>query len=338
MKHTLLFKAIVGSQSFGTSTPTSDIDYKGVYIQPIDDILGFKYKQQFEVSKDETYFEIRRYIELLMSANPTVLELLYSPEDCIIQTSPQFEELKKHRHLFLTKKCLHSFGGYARQQIVKARGLDKKMNYEKDRIVRKDITEFMYVSDGRGGSQALSKFLEFSGLSEFDICVSKLTNFKNVYTMYIQDGGFIGKDRNNIYTSSIQKGLKPLTILNFNLDGYQAHCKDYKSYVTWLENRNVERYVDVENHQQRIDGKNLLHCRRLLDMAKEIAEIGTLNVRRPNAEYLLDIRRGKYDLETILKDSEQDIESLDDIYKNSKLPDDVDSEFVNELLVKIRKM
>lgn len=135
----LLFKAIVGSQSYGTSTPISDIDYKGVYIQDKNDILGFKYKEQITVTDDEVYYEVRRFIELLRTANPTVLELLYSPEECIIETSPQFQLIRDNRDKFLTKKCLKSFGGYAIAQIKKAEGLDKKMNWEKDKITRKDL-------------------------------------------------------------------------------------------------------------------------------------------------------------------------------------------------------
>ncbi len=64
----LVFQAIVGSQSYGTSTPTSDIDYKGVYQQDNNDILGFKYKEQITVTDDEVYYEVKRFLELLQTA------------------------------------------------------------------------------------------------------------------------------------------------------------------------------------------------------------------------------------------------------------------------------
>ena len=32
MNEDIIFKTIVGSQAYGTSTPESDIDYKGIYI------------------------------------------------------------------------------------------------------------------------------------------------------------------------------------------------------------------------------------------------------------------------------------------------------------------
>ena len=67
---------MVGSQAYGTATPNSDQDFKGVFIQHEDDILGFNYVEQYEVSKDECYYEVRRFLQLLQSANPTVLEML----------------------------------------------------------------------------------------------------------------------------------------------------------------------------------------------------------------------------------------------------------------------
>lgn len=48
----LIFEAIVGSQSYGTATPSSDEDRKFVYIQHPNEILGFKYQQQQEINKD----------------------------------------------------------------------------------------------------------------------------------------------------------------------------------------------------------------------------------------------------------------------------------------------
>lgn len=59
MKEKLIFKCIVGSQAYGTAIPTSDTDHKGVYCQTPDELLGFNYKEQIEVGKDEVYYEVR---------------------------------------------------------------------------------------------------------------------------------------------------------------------------------------------------------------------------------------------------------------------------------------
>ena len=79
-------------------------------------------------------------------------------------------------------------------------------------------------------------------------------------------------ESNALRLSSIPKGETPICNIVYNKDGYSEHCKDYKSYEEWLENRNEARWVDVKSHGQKIDGKNMMHCKRLISMAKEIAE------------------------------------------------------------------
>lgn len=346
----IIFKAIVGSQSYGTATPESDIDYKGVYMQSTDELTTFGYKEQIEKSKDECYYEVRRFLQLLQSANPTVLELLYSPKDCIEITSPQFELIVKHRDKFLTKRCLNSFGGYAVAQIKKAKALDKKMNWEKSRTVRKTPLDFIYLYED-GKTMPLKKWLKRENLDQKFCGLVGLKNFKECYALYYDNTnnknselgsviykGIVADKSNHIRLSSVPKGEKALAIVQYNKDGYSQHCKDYIQYQTWLKERNVQRYVDIKNHNQKIDGKNLNHCRRLLDMAIEIATQKTIIVRRPNSDYLRSIRKGEVSLEDIIDQAEKDLLLLNDLFKNSDLPDDCDPEFVNDLLLQIRKM
>lgn len=348
----LIFKAIVGSQSYGTATPTSDIDYKGVYMQPIDELISFGYKEQVEVSKDECYFEIRRFMQLLQSANPTVLELLFSPSDCIITTSPQFDLLVQHRNMFLTQKCLLSFGGYATAQIKKARGLDKKMNWERARVERKSPIDFVYCYVN-GKTMPIEKWLQQEGKQQEHCGLVALDHFRDCYALYYDDQatetsdddykslgfkGIVLDDSNSIRLSSIPMGMTPATIVYYNKDGYSMHCRDYRDYENWLENRNTQRYVDIKGHSQQIDGKNLLHCRRLLDMAMEIARDKTIHVRRPNAAYLLSIRKGEVDLDTIINQAEQDLKALDELFAQSNLPAECDMHVVNDLLLQIRHL
>lgn len=353
----LIFKAVTGSQSYGTSTPTSDTDYKGVYMQSVDELISFGYKEQVEVGKDECYYELRRFIQLLQSANPTVLELLYSPEDCIITTSPQFDLLVQNRERFLTQKCLLSFGGYAVAQIKKAKGLDKKMNYEKDRMTRKDVLDFCYVLNTDSfGTLPLKDYLKRENKQQEHFGLSKLTHFRDCYSVFYDhlaemkstnpkfEGkglgyrGVVGEDSNDVRLSDIPKYAVRETVLYFNKDGYSMHCKDYNDYEVWLKNKNEQRFIDIKGHNQKIDGKNLLHCRRLLDMAIEIATEKTITIRRKNADYLLAIRRGEVELDSIIKRAETDLLSLNELFKNSGLPLDCDKDFVNDLLLKIRHL
>jgi hypothetical protein len=72
-------------------------------------------------------------------------------------------------------------------------------------------------------------------------------------------------------------------------------------------------------------------------MAREIAEGKGILVKRDNAQELLAIRRGEVDLQTLIDYVETEIKEIDRLFKESDLPDSVDQNLINTLLVKIRK-
>ncbi len=137
--------------------------------------------------------------------------------------------------------------------------------------------------------------------------------------------------------SSIPKGEKIICFISFNGNGYSTHCRDYAKYQEWKKKANRSRWTDVKKHGQQIDGKNMLHCRRLLDMAKEIAEGKGINVRRPNAKELLDIRKGKVKLRDLINKANDEIKQINTLFEKSNLADKLEEKFIHELLVKVRK-
>jgi len=81
----LLLKCISGSQAYGLALPHSDIDIKGVFILPKAEFYGLTYTDQINnATNDEMYYEVRKFIDLLLKNNPNILELLSTPEDCIL--------------------------------------------------------------------------------------------------------------------------------------------------------------------------------------------------------------------------------------------------------------
>ena len=376
----ILFECIVGSQAYATNIETSDIDKKFVYILPEEYILGTGYVEQINVNADYTGWEVRRFLELLESNNPTVLELLNSPEDCIISKHPLFDVIIEQKEQFITKGCKNSFGGYARQQIKKAKGLNKKQNWEKDKVTRKELLDFCYVIEGEKSIPILDWFEKEGYPSDAQkFCgVVNIPNARDMYALYYdgvaancfssdfdeetktkckkllwnEEGtsfglGYKGLIKvgesnnagisNQLRLSSIPKEEESILIFTYNKDGYSQHCKDYKEYQEWLDNRNEARYVDTQKHGQQIDGKNMMHCIRLIRMAKEIGEGKGIIIRRPDAKELLSIRRGEVDLESLIQMSDNEIQNMDTIFDESDLPNKVEKGLVNSLLIEIRK-
>lgn len=332
--NTIIFGCIVGSHAYGTNVEGSDVDRKWVYVQSAEDLFINGYKPQIEISKDEVAFELSRFLELCQKANPTILELLFSPNDCILYKHVAFDRILSIRKEFLTKQCRFSFGGYAVSQIEKARGLDKKINWEKEKIDRKSILDFCYFITDNIDSSIGAKFQSYPIKSQFDssqirtMGLSAIPHTRDVYNLFwdarytkqfkgvVQDE----ENSNDISFSDVPRDANCVGLMFFNKDAYSIHCKEYKEYQEWLKHRNTQRYVDIANHGQQIDGKNMLHCVRLIDTALDIAEFGELLVRRDNATFLKEIRHGKHNLEEILEYGQKRIEAMDKAFEHSKLP------------------
>jgi predicted nucleotidyltransferase len=347
MINNLIFEAIVGSTAYGTKVDTSDIDKKGIYMCSIDDLISMGYVDQINVTKDETYWELQKFLELCSVGNPTALELLFSDDEFILKTTPQFELIRENKYKFITKKCANSFMNYGYSQINKASATGKKFNIEDSKMVYKTPFDFTYFYK-KGKVYLLKDYLESNGLIQERCGLVRLDHMKDCYALYYDHNNFgyrgiIGEKSNEIRLSSVPKGETPLFLIYYNVEAYSKYMREYKEYKEWLNTRNINRFVDVINHGQeagssRIDGKNMSHCVRLLNVSREIAETGTFKVKRQNAEYLLQIKHGEVPLKEIMEYANNEIAGLKELYEKSNLPEEVDPVFVKELLLKIRKM
>lgn len=153
----LLIEYIRGSVSYGLDTPESDKDSGGIYMCSIKELLGYNtYKEEIADSKnDNKWYELNKFISLLVKANPNILEALFVDDNFIIgEVHPIMKYLREHRDMFLTKQCFISFYKYAESQIYKARGLNKKIvNPIKE---RKTPLDFTYTFKRQGSTNILT--------------------------------------------------------------------------------------------------------------------------------------------------------------------------------------
>lgn len=339
----IVYEVISGSHAYGTNVEGSDVDIRGVFIMPTENMLdGTYYPQVSDDKNDAVYYEIGRFIELLCDGNPNMIELLNTPADCIkinkAEFATYFTESVKAK--FITKKLRHTFTGYAYSQIQKAKGLNKMMNWEEQKITRKDVLDFCYVMYGNKEGSVKFKNIFDNPADHKSLGLASVNNFPDTYSLYRLPngvvGGIVSDDSNEVQLRSIPKEANFISYLRFDRNAYSTHCKDYRQYQEWLEKRNVQRYVDIENHKQKIDGKNMLHVVRLLNMSVDISLGKGIIVRRPEAEYLKEIRKGVHDLDSILKSAEDMIQQIEDNFNKSNLPHGVDLDFKKSLLKTFR--
>jgi hypothetical protein len=351
----IIFECIAGSQAYGTALPTSDEDRRYVYMLPLEELLGLTHARQVnDDGNDIMGYEIGRFLELLAEGNPTIIELAFMPLDTVVYKDPIFDLVLAQRDKFLTKRLANSLGGYASQQIQKANGQDKMMNWEKDKVARKTPLDFCYVTRPEGGSIPFSKFVadinegvsasSLNRVTQRHFGVVPVPHAKDVYDLYYSFthpewlAGLVSEegDSNALRVSSVPKGIQPIRQLIYNQDGYSQHCKDYQKYQHWLTTRNEARWVESQVEGQRYDAKNIMHCVRIVQMAREIASGQGLNVRRPNREELLEIRRGNAKLPELLAWAEAEIKPIKALFAASALPDEVGHDFRDQLLLNVR--
>jgi uncharacterized protein len=340
-RNLIIFESIMGSQAYGTNLPSSDEDIRGVFIQPLDDIFRYGFVEQVaDKTNDVVFYELKRFLQLVKTNNPNILELLNAPVDCIKHCDPLFDLITQERDQFITKKCRWTFAGYAIEQIKKARGFNKKMNWEESKMVRKTVLDFCYVLVD-GGTMPLKHWMgESNDQSVFSLAA--IDHAHDLYGMYITPGGIVSDEdkANDVQLSSIPKDTPLEAYLTFNKDAYSTHCKRYKEYQSWLKNRNEDRVKMNKDHGKNYDSKNMAHCIRLLDMAIEIGTGQGIIVRRPadHRELLLSIRRGEMEFDELIQSAESKIELLDKVFDESGLPPSASDSFISELESKIRNI
>lgn len=342
--HLVLLDAVSGSRAYGTDLPTSDHDRKGVFALPQVHFFGLQYVPQVaNESNDEVYYEVGRWVELLLKNNPTALELLAPPTDCVLTRSPLLDALRPE--IFLSKRCRQSFAEFAAAQVRKARGLNKKIS-QPLAPARKTVLDFCCVTVG-AGAQLLTDWLARRGLTQQQIGLTNVPHLTDLYALFVDDAtngtrGYRGVVRDpatatEVLLTAIPKGETPVAYLSFNRNGYSMHCRVFKEYVEWEARRNAERYANTLQHGRGYDAKNMLHVFRLLEMAEEIARTGALRVRRPNREALLSIRRGEFAYEELLGRAEDLLARVDAAFASSPLPDEPNYEAAEAALVDIRQ-
>ncbi len=76
------------------------------------------HKQWDNKEYDITIYNITKQFWLMMDGNPNAVEILYVPRDCVNHSTKVAEHIRAHRSLFLSKKCYHTFRGYAFAQLA----------------------------------------------------------------------------------------------------------------------------------------------------------------------------------------------------------------------------
>ncbi|KAA0921259.1 nucleotidyltransferase domain-containing protein [Streptomyces apricus] len=116
----VLLSGIVGSTAYGLARPGSDVDRLGMFAAPTEDLHGLHGPKESYVTTapDSTLHEAAKWCRLALRGNPTVIELVWLPDELYEVRTPLGDELIGIRTTLLSaKRVRDAYLGYATQQF-----------------------------------------------------------------------------------------------------------------------------------------------------------------------------------------------------------------------------
>jgi hypothetical protein len=335
-----LLRVVSGSNAYGTALPTSDWDERGIFLDKIERVvLPFEKVEFVKFSNDDiVYYELSKYMPLLLDQNPNMIELLWTEEKDILFKNDFGQLLIDNRAKFLCKKIKNSYIGYAKSQLARIKGHNKWINSpqpEKE-PKRKD---FVTVVWNNTNYKEFNKYAPQKGFVGFDLGDNHFGLFEHKKiglekdTWFDEQGNLTISSKEDLYKLTQNNKVNPDLIVKINQRSFEEAHKNWKCYWDWKKNRNEKRSILEE--QFGYDTKHAMHLIRLLRSGADILEYGIVPVKRNDAQYLLDIRLGKFTYEEIIAESERLYKRVEYLSSLTKLNDEPDYKLAKDIMLEI---
>ena len=301
----IIFRGIWGSRAFGTNLPGSDTDIRGVFVPPPAEYATLAgVQEQLAADRNNTvYYALRRFCELLSQANPSVLELLWLPPECVLHRTPAWDLLVQHRSLFLSRRAVASHSGYALAQIKKARGANKRVWNPQPLPPPAPEDHCAWIADARGPAIPLAN----AAIDPARCKMARLSRHTSadlfaVYAFDAPTGGLFRNGEPLVSDIPLADAPRRAGILVFDKQAFDIAKRRHKQYWQWRRDRNEDRWRSQENGEMDYDAKNMMHLVRLLFSGVHIVENGAPLVRfeGEKLQSLMAIRRGERSFDEIM--------------------------------------
>lgn len=269
----LIFECVFGSKLYGTDTPTSDTDYKGVFLPtPRQIVMGTKEVYHLDTGGkgqantvddiDREYFSLKKFIQMAAKGETAAIDMLHAPSDKVLSESSYMTFLRSHRSMFYSTQ-MKAYLGYVRKQASKY-GVKGSRLQELNSVI---------------------SFIENTPVSEYGDCrlggfTSGLPQSKNLIL-----GSFIDPSHQVVYYYEVL-GRKYLLGIR------------YSEFVDQIMKIKSEYGARAEKASTGVDWKAISHAVRGAEQLYEIYTTGDLKFPLKNAEYIKKIKLGQLDYQT----------------------------------------
>ena len=332
-----------GSKAYGTDTPESDTDIRGIFCGEKKNILTpfYKIKQQtVEDEEDTEYWELHHYMNnYVLKQNPNMIETLWIDESDITQSHDAYWYLRENAEKLLSKKVAFTYSGYALAQLKKIKSHNKWINNPQP-VEPPKHKQFIKLVQNFTPKKIMPRnftpdFLRGHSIVHYggDI-FGVLDGHEGGVKAFTDCGDF------NISAKQLSGSVecsRPKYIIKYLKDEYLRAKDNHHNYWDWKKNRNPKRAALEEKYGY--DCKNALHTVRLLKQGEEILKGQGVIVKRPDAKELLDIRNGAWAYDDLIKWAEEKDKYIrNELYNTSKLPKTPNLQLAADVLMTAQEM
>lgn len=316
-----------GSHLYGTNTPKSDLDIKGIYLPTAQEIVLNTYKPTINISRkkevlerntnedvDTEYFSLDRFLQLLTEGQTVALDFLFANKENIIAVTPEGEAIMKeifdNRHKLINKN-LAAFLGYAKAQAAKYGIKGSRLD-----AVKRVSMLLSTMEPSHKLNQYLPQLMIWVENSKEILSLEKTPLIELV--------------------PMLQPGDKE--VLHLIVNGRACNVNAKVKYAQDMYNKILNEYGARAQKAHLSGGKDwkaLSHAVRVSEEAYELLTTSKVTFPRPERELLLKIKTEQVPYEEVAEMIEQGIVRLYEAQALSILPEKSDKEWVNNFIYKI---
>lgn len=321
---TTIFKCEFGSIIYGTNMPNSDKDYKSIHIPTAKEILLQRVKKNISNNTkldkhskntkediDDQSVSYQEYLRLLLEGQIPMLDMLFCPGKHWLESSMSWLEIVENKQYFLHKGT-SAFVGYTKQQAAKYGIKGSRVN------ALKTALDLINTFDPNKTLTSYERELEdlITATKDF-LSVEKKPL---IFWEYLDVKGTIIK-----HISINNRKFALNSRIKFTKQALQ-HIHDIYGHRAQQAAANIG-----------IDWKALYHAVRVANQSIELLLTSQITFPRPEAQLLLQIRKGEIPYNQVAEIIEQGLTEVEEAKNKSYLPEKPNFEKADELVYNLYK-